>query len=66
MDNLTRKLRKLERDYFEMREQAGDRQSGLVRGDAHGEGIMALSVAYTVVSWLISPLMICVPCRIRR
>ena len=37
MDNLTRKLRKLERDYFEMREQVSDRQSGLVCGDAHGE-----------------------------
>ncbi len=36
MDNLTCKLRKLERDYFEMREQVVT-ISGLVCGDAHGE-----------------------------
>lgn len=37
MDNLTRRLRKLERDYFEMREQVVTAKAGLVRGDAYGE-----------------------------
>ena len=53
MDNLTRKLRKLERDYFEMREQVVTAKAGWC-------------AVMRMVSWLISPLMICVPCRIRR
>ncbi|SQD05437.1 chromosome partition protein [Escherichia coli] len=37
MDNLTRKLRKLERDYFEMREQVVTAKAGWCCSDAHGE-----------------------------
>ncbi len=65
MDNLTRKLRKLERDYFEMREQVGDRQSGLVCGDAYGEDNGVERRLHRRELGL-SPLMICAPCRIRR
>ena len=65
MDNLTRKLRKLERDYFEMREQVVTAKAGWC-AVMRMVKITALNAAYTVVSWLISPLMICVPCRIRR
>ena len=65
MDNLTRKLRKLERDYCEMREQVVTAKAGwcavmrLVKTTAS-------NVVCIAASWPISPPMSCVQCRIRR
>ncbi|SUG34005.1 cell division protein [Salmonella enterica subsp. arizonae] len=65
MDNLTRKLRKLERDYHEMREQVVTAKAGwcavmrMVKDNAW-------NVVCTVVSWPICRQMNCAPCRIRR
>ncbi|XNM77948.1 hypothetical protein ACLK19_06385 [Escherichia coli] len=47
-----------------MREQVVTAKAGWC-GDAHHRRSTALNGAYTVASWLMSPLMICALCRIR-